>query len=115
VVGPVVALSTIVTEPLTLPCTVGVNVSDMVQLRPADRTVPFWHGFVPVADIEKSPLGVTLTIEIEFVLEFFTLTNLGPRLLPSTTLLNPKFSGLKDRDETAPPVPEPPRPTICGL
>lgn len=115
VAGPVVALSTMVIEPFSFPCNVGVKVRDRVHVRPALRTVPAWQGFLPVSETEKSPFVVRLVIVIELVVEFFTVTVLGPRLLPTTTLPNPSFVGWKAKGEAAPPVPVPFKLTICGL
>lgn len=115
VVGPLVALSTIVTDPAIDPVLVELKVTEKAHLAFTARTSPDLHGFVLDPATEYSPEAVMLDRVNEAALVFDICT--APVLLEPTATL-PKFAEagekVKGFDE-GPPLALPERFTDCGL
>ena len=108
--GPEVAIAS---EPFTDPVSVGVNVTESVQLAPLLSAPP--QGELPLPAAVKLALALTLLIVIAPVPLFVTVTDLAVLTEPTPVEVKVNEVGLSFKGTFGPPVAAPLRPTVIGL
>jgi len=113
--GVTAELSFTQTAPLIVPFTVGLNVTEKVQVCVEASTSPLVQGVAPLATAEKSPLDAKELSVTEAPLVLVTVTDLAALLVPTSWLANERLVGVNVRGDAAPPVPLPESATSMGL
>jgi len=103
------------TAPLIVPFTVGLNVTEKVQVCVEASTSPLVQGVAPLATAGKSPLDANELSVTEPALVFFRVTDVAALLVPTSWLAKERLVGVNVRGGAAPPVPLPESATSIGL
>ena len=103
----------IASDPFTEPVSVGVNVTDKVQLADFAKAPP--HGELPLPTAVKLALALMPVIVTVPVPLFVTVIVFGALVAPIPVDINDNDVGLSLRLTLGPPVAAPLKPTVSGL